>query len=187
MEDRSVEAADLAERRVNVQRVEVAGETVQGCLFLCGFLLDDSIRCALRGFMCLCRCASVRALFVAAKVSRAADKHGALVVEDFLACLGVLCDGAVDDEAGGAFVDDFDELGDGDERGGCGEGEFAQLKVLFAVEEHAGVEVGHDVVEGEGGIGVEGGDDAEGGDNLEVVVAFVDEGEVGAFCADAEI
>jgi len=44
------------------------------------------------------------------------------------------------------------------------------------VQEHARVEVGDDVIEVEGRFGVERWDDAEGGDDLEVLVAFVDEG-----------
>jgi hypothetical protein len=55
------------------------------------------------------------------------------------------------------------------------------------VEEHARVEVGDNVVEVEGGFGVEGWDDTEGGDDLEVLVAFVDKGEVGPFGADTKI
>jgi hypothetical protein len=55
------------------------------------------------------------------------------------------------------------------------------------VEEHHGGEVGDDVVEGVGGDGVELGDDAEGGVDLEVVVGFEDEGEVGSFGADTEV
>jgi hypothetical protein len=55
------------------------------------------------------------------------------------------------------------------------------------VEEHAGVEVGDDVVEVEGCFGVEGGNDTEGGDDLEVLVALVDEGKIASLCADTEV
>jgi hypothetical protein len=58
---------------------------------------------------------------------------------------------------------------------------------LLAVEEHAGVEVGDNVVKGERWVGVKGRNDAEGGDNLEVLVALEDKGEVGSLCADSEV
>jgi hypothetical protein len=55
------------------------------------------------------------------------------------------------------------------------------------VEEHARVEVWYDFVKGEGGFSVEGRNDTKGGDDLEVLVAFVNEGEVGALCANAKV
>jgi hypothetical protein len=55
------------------------------------------------------------------------------------------------------------------------------------VEEHAGVEVGNDLVKGEGRLGVEGWDDTECGDDLEVLVTFVDEGKVGTLGANSKV
>jgi len=40
------------------------------------------------------------------------------------------------------------------------------------VQQHHGVEVGDDVIEAVGGLGVKGRDDAEGRENLEVLVAL---------------
>jgi hypothetical protein len=55
------------------------------------------------------------------------------------------------------------------------------------VEEHAWVEVGDDLVKREGGLSVEWRDDTECGDYLEVLVAFVDKGEVGALGANSKV
>ena len=65
------------------------------------------------------------------------------------------------------------------------DGKGADFEELLAVEDHVGGEVGDDVGEGVGSFDVEGGDDAEGGEGLEVVGAFEDVVEVGAFGADA--
>lgn len=137
--------------------------------------------------MRLCRGAAVAALLLAAEVARSSDEDGGLVVEDDLASLCVLGLGAVDDEAGGALVDDFDEFRNCDELGFCGDGEFADLEELLAVEEHAGVEVGDDFVEGEGRFCVEGWDHTKGGDDLEVLVALVDEGKIGALRSNTKV
>jgi hypothetical protein len=132
-------------------------------------------------------CAAVCALLLTAKVAGAADEDCGLVVEDLFAGLGVLCDGAVNHEAGGALVDDFDELGDRDELGFGGDGELADLEELLAVEKHAGIEVGDDVVEVEGRFGVEGRNNTECGDDLEVLITLVDEGKVASLCANTEV
>jgi hypothetical protein len=137
--------------------------------------------------VCPCGGAAVCALLLAAKVARATDKHGALVVKDFLARLCILCYAAVDDESSGALVHNLDELGDSDEFSFGRDGELADLEELLAVEEHARVEVWYDFVKGEGGFSVEGRNDTKGGDDLEVLVAFVNEGEVGALCANAKV
>jgi hypothetical protein len=84
-------------------------------------------------------------------------------------------------------VDDFDELGDRDELGFGGDGELADLEELLAVEKHAGIEVGDDVVEVEGRFGVEGRNNTECGDDLEVLITLVDEGKVASLCANTEV
>lgn len=61
------------------------------------------------------------------------------------------------------------------------------LEVLLAVQEHHGVEVGHELRHVVGCFGGERGDDAECGEDLEVVGAFEDEGELGALGAHAEV
>jgi len=61
------------------------------------------------------------------------------------------------------------------------------FEVLFAVQEHHGGEVGHDVGHGEGRNGVEGRDYAKGWEDLELVVVFEDEWKVGTFGTNAEI
>jgi hypothetical protein len=55
------------------------------------------------------------------------------------------------------------------------------------VEEHARVKVGYDFVEAEGWLGVEGRNDTERGNDLEVLITFVDEGQVGTLGADTEV
>jgi hypothetical protein len=52
------------------------------------------------------------------------------------------------------------------------------------VEKHARVEVGDDLVKGEGRFSVERRNDTECGDDLEVLVALIDEGKVGTLGAD---
>lgn len=187
VQNRHLEATHLAELRVNVQGVTVPRESVQRRLLLCRLLLDDGIGRALRRLVHGGSRAAVSPLGVSTERARPADEHGGLVVEDFLAGGGIDGGGALDDDAGGALVHDLDELGVGDELGGGGDGVFADFEELLAVEEHHGGEVGDDVVEGVGGDGVELGDDAEGGVDLEVVVGFEDEGEVGSFGADTEV
>lgn len=51
------------------------------------------------------------------------------------------------------------------------------------MEEHHGGEIGEDLAHGKGRDGIEGGDDTERGEDLERVVVFVDEWEIGAFSA----
>jgi hypothetical protein len=187
VQDGCGEASGFAELRVDVKRVEIAGETVQSGLFLCRLFFHDFVWVALRRFMCLCRGAAVAALLLAAEVSGAADKYRTLIVEYFLPRLGVLCYGAVYDEASRALVDNFHELGYRDQLGFGRDGELADFQVLFAVQQHAWVEVRYDIVEREGGFGVEWGYDTECGYDLEVLVAFVDEGEVGAFGTNSEV
>lgn len=150
MQDGCGEAADLAEDGVDVERVEVTGETVEGCLLLGGLLLDGGVWCALRWLMGLCGSAAVAALLLAAEVARAADEDCAFVVEDLLTGVCVLGGRSVDHEASGALVDDLDELGDGDELGLGGDGELVDLEELLAVEKHAWVKVGDDLVKAEG-------------------------------------
>jgi hypothetical protein len=55
------------------------------------------------------------------------------------------------------------------------------------VQEHAGVEVGDDLVKGKGRLGVERWYDTECGDYLEVLVAFIDKRKVGALGANSEV
>lgn len=187
VQDRHFEPADFAELGVDVQRISVARETVDSGLFFGGLLLDHSIRRALRRLMYSGCGTTVSALGVSAKLARAPDEYGALVVENLLA--GVCVDGgrALDDDAGGPFIHNLDKLGVCDELSLSGDGVFPYFKELLAVQEHHGGEVGNDVVQVVGGHGVELRDDAEGWVNLEIFVVFEDEGEIGAFGANSEV
>lgn len=105
------------------------------------------------------------------------------MVEDLVAGGFVDGGGADGDDGCGTFIYDVDEFRVADEGAFGGNGVVFDLEELFAVEEHHGGEVGDEVGVAEGGLGVERGNDAEGGEGAEVVVAFVDEREVGAFGA----
>jgi hypothetical protein len=187
VQDGCVEAADLAELRVNVQWVQVAREAVDGGLLLRRLLLNDDVGGALWGLMGLGRRTTLATLLLAAEVAGAADEDGALVVENLLASVRVLGDGTIDDKTSSTLVNNLDKLGDSDKLGLGGNGEFADLKELLTVKQHARVEVGHNLVEREGRLGVEGGNHTESGDDLEVLVAFVDKGEIGTLGTNAEV
>ena len=181
------EAASLAELRVDVERVQVTGETVDSSLLLSSLLLDNNVWVTLGRRVYLGGGTTVCALLLSTEVARAPDEDGALIVKDVLTGLCVLSDGAIHNKSSSALIHDFDELGDGDELRFRGNGELADLKELLAVQEHAGVEVGHDVGEVEGSFGVKWWDDTKSGDDLKVVGAFVDEREIGALGTDSEV
>ncbi len=187
MQDRHIEPAHLAKLRVHVQGVIVATETVQRRLLLARLLLRHGVRLPFRRRVCRRRFASVARLLGPTEAAGAADEDGALGVEDFFATSGVLDGGAGVDDAAFALVHDVDEARVGDELAFGGDGVFEDFEVLLAVEEEHGGEVGDEVGEGEGGVGVEWGDDAEGGEGLEGVAVFVNVGEVGSFAAYAEV
>lgn len=187
MKDRDLEAAHLGKRRVDVEGVVVAAETVESSLLLSGLDLNDGVRRTSGGLVGGGGGATVGGLLLAAEAAAAAEEDGHLVVEELLAGLGVVGGDALLGDGGGALVDDLEELALGDETTGGGDGVLANLKVLLTVEEHHWGEVGDDVVEGEGHLGVEGRNNAEGGDDLEVLVAFKDVLDVGALGADAEV
>lgn len=75
----------------------------------------------------------------------------------------------------------------GFEGAGGGDGKLFEFEVLLAVEEHAHVEVRDDVFHGVGRFGEVSRYYAESREDLEIVGAFVDEGEVVAFGAEAEV
>ena len=189
VEDGDLEAADLAEGWVDVERVAVAVETVQSGLILAGLLLDDGVGLAGRrlvggdGVGGAGGCGLGRAT----EAAGAADEHGGLVVEELLAVGGVLGGEAHDDDGGVALVDHVDELGVRNGLGRGGDGVFADLEVLLTVEEHHGGEVGDQVVEVPGGSGVEPGDNTEGRDGLEVLVVLIDEREVSALGTEGDV
>lgn len=89
-------------------------------------------------------------------------------------------------KSSGAFVHDLDQFRGGSQGARGGDGEAANLEELLAVEEHARVEVWHEVRERVRGRGVVGGDDAEGGEDVELGVAFEYQGEIGARDAEGE-
>ncbi len=189
VEDGGLEATDLAELGVDVERVAVAVETVEGGLVLRGLLLDDDVGLALRrlvgGDGTLG--AGGSGLGRATEATAATDEDGRLIVEEVLACGSVLGCVTGNDESGGALVDHVDELGVGLSAGIGGDGELADLHVLFTVEKHHWGEVLDDVAHVPGGGGVEPRDNTECGEGLEVVVVLVDEGKVGALGAQAQV
>lgn len=187
VQDGCVETANLAELRINMQRVEVTRQTVDRSLLLGGLLLNDHVGCALRRLVRLCCGAAVATLLLATKVATSANKYRGLVVEDLLAGLSILGDRAVHDETSGALVYDLNELGDSDKLGLCRDGELADLKELLAVQKHAWVEVGNNLVEGERRLGVEGRNYTKGRDDLEVLIALVHEGKIGTLGTDPEV
>lgn len=187
VKDGDLEASDRREGRVDVQGVTIAREPVErGLLFRC-LLIDDGVGSALGRFV-HCGCgAAIAALCGAAEAAGSADEDGALVVEDVLAGVGVLGGCARDDDAGCAFVDDFDEAWVRDELGFGGDGVFADFEVLLTMEEHHGREVGEDISEGEGRCGVKGGYHAKSREDVEVVVVLKDEGKIGPFGTKTKI
>ena len=187
MEDGDLKAAHLGERRVDVEGVVVAAETVDGSLLLGGLNLDDGVGRASGGLVGGGGGATVGGLLLAAEAAAAAEEDGHLVVEELLAGLGVVGGDALLDDGGVALVDGLEELALGDETARGGDGVLADLEVLLTVEKHHGGEVGDNIVEGEGHLGVEGRDDTEGGDDLEILVALEDVLDVGALGADAEV
>lgn len=193
VEDGGGEAGHLGKVRVDVERVGVAAEAVEGRLLFGGGLVDDDVGGARGGRFVGGRGGGGARLRVVARrlgpaeAPAASEEEGHLVVEDVGAAAGVLGGDAVGDDGGGALVDDVEELGVVDDAGGGGDGELADFEVLFAVEEHDGVEVGDELREVRGEVGGEGGDHAVGREDLEVGGAFVHEGQVGALGAETEV
>lgn len=157
VEDGGLEATDLAELGVDVERVAVAVKTVEGSLVLGGLLLDDGVGLALGRLVCGDGTlgAGGSGLGRATEATAATDEDGGLVVEEVLACGGVLGCVTGNDESSGALVDNVDELGVGLGAGIGGDGELADLHVLLTVEKHHGGEVLDDVAHVPGGGGVE--------------------------------
>lgn len=108
VQDGCLEAADLGELRVDVQRVPIAVEAVQGSPLFGRLLLDGSVRVALRRLVGGGGGAAVCAFLRAAETAGATDEEGHFVVEEVAAGFGVGGGGAVDLDGGGAFVDDLD-------------------------------------------------------------------------------
>jgi hypothetical protein len=104
VQDGCRETSSFAELRVDVERVQVAGETVQRCLFFGGALFHDCVGATLRRLVGLCCGAAVTSLLLTTEVSGAADEDCALVVEDVLSSLRIFGCGAVDDETSLASV-----------------------------------------------------------------------------------
>jgi hypothetical protein len=123
----------------------------------------------------------------ATKVTRATDEYCALVVEDLLAGLCILGDATVHNQSSGTLVHNLHELGHSDKLGFSGNRELSDLEELLAVKEHTRVEVGDDLIKGEGRLSVERWYNTECGDYLEVLVTFVDERKVGALSANSEV
>lgn len=98
-----------------------------------------------------------------------AKEHCHLVVEKVLTGLGIRSGHTVLDNGSIALVHHLNEFGFGDEPARGWDRVLADLKVLLAVQQHHGVEVGHERVKAEGCLGVEGRDHAETGQNLEVL------------------
>jgi hypothetical protein len=111
VEDGLLEAADLAELGVDVQRVAVSRQAVDGSLLFGRLLLDNRVGLALRCLVDAGRGTTVGALAGTAEAAGTTDEDGALVVEEVLAGLLVLGGRAGDDEAGVALVDNLDEAG----------------------------------------------------------------------------
>lgn len=187
VENRGRETTDFAELRVDVEGVEVAGETVDSGLLFCCALLDNGVWGALGRGVDLGCCTTVAALLRATKVAGTTDEDRALVVEDFLTSLCILGHAAVYDKTSSALVNNLDQLWYSDEVGFGGNGELADLEVLLSVKKHARVEVGDDLIEGEGRLGVERRNDTKGRDDLEVLVALVDEWEISALRANSKV
>ena len=189
MEDGDLEAADLAEGRVDVERVAVAVEAVESGLVVAGLLLNDSV--GLASWRLVggdgAGGAGGGGLGRATEASRATDEHGGLVVEELLAVGGVGGCEAHDDDGSVALVDHVDELGVGEGLGRGGDGVLADLEVLLTVEEHHGGEVGNEVVEVPWGRGVEPGDNTESRDGLEVLIVLIDEREVSALGTEGDV
>jgi hypothetical protein len=85
VEDRLLEAAHGCELGVDVERVVVTAQTVDGSLLLGGLLLDDGVGCALGDGVRGGSGTAVACLGVTAEAAGAAEEDGHLVVEDVLA------------------------------------------------------------------------------------------------------
>jgi hypothetical protein len=111
VKDGLFEAADLAELGVDVQRVAVAREAVDGGLLFGGLLLNDRVGLTLRGLVDAGCGTTVGALAGATETAGATDEDGALVIEEVLAGLLILGGRAGYDEASVALVDNLDKAG----------------------------------------------------------------------------
>ena len=138
VQDGSFEAADFGEFGVDVEWIPVAVEAVERGLFVGCFFFDDDVWVAGRRLIGGRRGATISTLGRNPEATAAAHEERHFIVEEVLAGLGVFGGVAVDLDGGVAFVEDLDELrvvGDG---GGGGDGEVADLEVLFAVQDHHG-------------------------------------------------
>lgn len=187
MQNRHLEPTNLAELGVDVQRVPVTGQTVDGSLLFGRLLLDYGVGCALWGLVDSRRSASVSTLGVTTEPTRSSDKNGTLVVEDVLASVGVLSGGSLYNHTSSALIHDLDQFGISYELSLGGNGVFPDLEELLAVQEHHRGEVGNDIVEVVRGNGVELRNHTKSGIDLEILVVFENEGEVSSLCADAEV
>lgn len=187
MKDGLFEAAHLGESRVDVQRVVVAAQAVQGSLVGLDVLLIDVVGATAGGLVGGGGGTAVSGLLLAVEAAGAADEDGHLVVEDLLVGLGVDGGDARLDDGGVALVDNLDEARAREEAARGGHGRLLDLEVLLAVQQHHGVEVGHDGVVAKGRLGGEGGDDTKGRQHLEVVGALEDVVELGSLGAYAQV
>lgn len=124
VQNRILEPADLGELGVDVQRVVIARQSIQRRLIRRRLLLGHGVWRAAGRLVRGAGTPSVLAGLVAAEAAGAADEHGTLLVEQGFAGRGVLGRGAGDDDAGGTFVQDVDELWLADDASGGGDGVF---------------------------------------------------------------
>jgi len=180
-----IKASNSGHVGVNVERVPVARETVEGSLVLAGLLSDNVVGLAAGGLVGGSGGTAIGTLLLSAKVASTADEHGELVDADVIAVLV----NSLDSNGGNAsltLVEDINNIGGGDQLAVGGEG-LDDLEVLLTVEEHHGVERGEDLAKGNRVHGSERGDDTEGGDGAESLVVLVNEVQVLATGTDSEV
>ena len=176
MENWNVESSNSSHIGVDVERVPVAGETVQGSLIFIGLLLDNVVGLAAGSLVNSGGSTTVSALLLASKAASATDEHGELVDANILA---VLIDGLNSNggDASLALVQNVNNIGSRGQLAAGGE-RLDDLEVLLTMKKHHGVERGEDLTERNTVHGSEGGDDTKGGDRAESLVVLIDKVEV---------
>lgn len=137
----------------------IATQAVNTSLLLRRLLLDDNVGRPTGRLVRRSAGTPVGWLLLSAKAAAAAKEDGRFIVEDVLARLSVDRSDAMLDNGRVALVHDLDELGLGNQASRGRHGVLADFEVLFAVQEHHGVEVGHQRIKGEWSLSVKGRDD----------------------------
>ena len=189
VQDGGLEATDLAELGIDVQRVAVTVQAVQGSLVLRGFLLNDGIGLALGSLVRVGGRLGARGngLGRATEATTATDEDGRLIVEDVLARLSVLGGVAGNNKGSVALVNDINELGVGQGVGSSGDGPLPDFHVLLTVQQHHGREVLHNVFHVVRSGSVEPRDHSKAGKSLEVLVVLVDQRKVSTPGTQAQV